>query len=621
MDVIERKPRQKQTLRRPKRSPAASTSVDQPRIKPVLTSVLVVCKGNAFAAALSDVVSIIDEFAANVSSQWNFESASAHGHVRLLNHLQEWNGVSPELREARFEYAIKCAIHSENLDVLDWWMTKYLPGNNDLVVKTVLAADAKRAKVLQWLFEQGKLPLDHPNWRVKEIYYIPDVAYWISEHIKSACMVLGVNSESDFGYIKWSHEQQQLGTYELVGVASVLDSAIRNGNMEILIWVHANRLEKCSHEALGYAVSGGHTDTAKWLTGNYPHDYFDDPWEAPSNLELIKWVSSEYKWKQRVHQVVWIDNSALNVIEANPDKSSIEEALALLELLYAIRADIESTEDSKLELDPGPITSRIRPRYFPRRASEAMDAAARLGNLPILQWLHHNRKSDGCTSAAMNEAAAMNHLDVVVWLHENRSEGCTVEAMSRAIAHGHFEIVLWLHANRSEGFRSERLDLDVRQGQFDCFRWHHTDHSEENFQIVKWLCENQYEGWTGRAFDFAADIGRLDIMEYLYDLGKRECNHSAIENAARRGHIQAMKWLIDHDMVKPAHLEYAFQVSAAHTGNLICVKFLVSYGKFDYDDSMVEKVATFSRFNVVEWLLRNARQHRNMNMKCPFAGY
>lgn len=614
---------------------AARSAFPQQHTALSLTAVALVCKGNAAATALPHVASLIDAFAGIISPKWTLETASDRGLLRLLDRLlaQEWAGVSKFFRDNRFKHAVERAASSASLDVLNWWMTKYLPDHeDDWVVDAALRPDAMRAEVLQWLFEQGKLPKRHREWRVKRICYLPEVVYWISEHVMNARMIIGVDSLSDFEFIQWAHEQpQQRRKYELVGMERVLDRLSRAGNMEMLLWIHRNRRERCSNEALGYAISRGHADMAKWLHVNYPKKHFNDPWEAPCDLELIKWVSSDYKWKQKERQAAWIDNSIHNAIKANPDKSSLEATLSTLAFLYSIRQNNVHEEllkkQEKASSDDKQCTAS---RYILRKVTEAMDLAAMVGNLPVLQWLHLNRKNDGCTTAAMDGAAAMNHLDVVVWLHENRSEGCTKEAMNRAIANGHLNVVQWLHENRLEGCRLNVMDSAAGRGHFDTLKWLHENRSEgctvqaidhavrgEYFETVKWLCENRSEGWSGRAIEYAADIGRLDIIEYLHDRRVVECSISAIDNAARGGHIHVMKWLVDHGMVAREHL-FSVLVSSAQDGHVASVKFLTSYCAVYYDDLIVRGIARTSQFAVVEWLLKYSCVDMNIAIPCSF---
>jgi hypothetical protein len=74
----------------------------------------------------------------------------------------------------------------------------------------------------------------------------------------------------------------------------------------------------------------------------------------------------------------------------------------------------------------------------------AMDLAADLGHLDVVQWLHFNR-SEGCSFRAMNFAARNGHLDVVKWLFFNKLEDCdTQNALTNAIIGNQQEIIDWL---------------------------------------------------------------------------------------------------------------------------------------------------------------------------------
>ena len=98
--------------------------------------------------------------------------------------------------------------------------------------------------------------------------------------------------------------------------------------------------------------------------------------------------------------------------------------------------------------------------------TDAMDIAASNGDLPIVKWLHYNRK-EGCTTFAMDWAASYGHLDVVKWLHHNRKEGCTCRAIDYAASNGHIEIVKWLHDNRKEGFSKDSIKKASNKGHYE----------------------------------------------------------------------------------------------------------------------------------------------------------
>lgn len=109
-----------------------------------------------------------------------------------------------------------------------------------------------------------------------------------------------------------------------------------------------------------------------------------------------------------------------------------------------------------------------------RWSADAMDFAARLGQLNVIKFLHENR-TEGCTTDAMDFAAMRGRLDIVKFLNENRAEGY-VYAMDRAATYGHFDIVKYLYENA--GGRFANLLQTIR---------HLRLHGDPNIPIVDWL--------------------------------------------------------------------------------------------------------------------------------------
>ena len=104
--------------------------------------------------------------------------------------------------------------------------------------------------------------------------------------------------------------------------------------------------------------------------------------------------------------------------------------------------------------------------------NRAMDAAAMIGDIEIVKWVHENIQ-DCCTTRTMNNAAENGHLEVVKWLHENRTEGCTTDAMDWAASKGHLEVVKWLHENRTEGCTKNAIDCAAYNGHHEVVKWLH----------------------------------------------------------------------------------------------------------------------------------------------------
>ncbi|OQR91145.1 hypothetical protein ACHHYP_04947 [Achlya hypogyna] len=76
----------------------------------------------------------------------------------------------------------------------------------------------------------------------------------------------------------------------------------------------------------------------------------------------------------------------------------------------------------------------------------AMDAAARLGDLDTLTFLHE-RGLGRCSTSAMDVAASMGHIRIVQYLHRHRREGCTQLAFVLARRHGHTRVLAYLQTH------------------------------------------------------------------------------------------------------------------------------------------------------------------------------
>ncbi|KDO33105.1 hypothetical protein SPRG_01917 [Saprolegnia parasitica CBS 223.65] len=86
----------------------------------------------------------------------------------------------------------------------------------------------------------------------------------------------------------------------------------------------------------------------------------------------------------------------------------------------------------------------------------AMDAAARLGDVVVLAFLHKHDLGR-CSASAMDVAAATGHLSVVRFLHRHRREGCTQLAFTLARRHGHIKVLQYLTTHCAEFERRQSV--------------------------------------------------------------------------------------------------------------------------------------------------------------------
>lgn len=163
--------------------------------------------------------------------------------------------------------------------------------------------------------------------------------------------------------MKWLHSHTAL-----TGTVSEVEIAARNGNLEMLQWLHETCQARTS-TALEAAASTGHIKIVEWLLDQdlAPHD-----------------------------QVLW----ALNVTARGGHLTVIQLLSRRFTGSCLIHAMNYAATGSHLDIV----------RWFHENRSEgctkhAMNAAASEGHLAVVQWFHENR-TEGCDGSAMGDAAA-----------------------------------------------------------------------------------------------------------------------------------------------------------------------------------------------------------------------
>ena len=227
---------------------------------------------------------------------------------------------------------------------------------------------------------------------------------------------------------------------------------------------------------------------------------FIDTASCYGDLPMIKWLYENYNYEEEV----WCSSDAIS-------------NAALLGRLDIVKWLFEHVEEDVCE---GTLVG------IPAR-----------GRLDILIWFHNNAKidddSENCfIPELMDEAAECGHLHIVKWLHENRTEGCTTKAMDEAASHGFNDIVKFLHENRREGCTEEAMDHACYRGDLD---------------LLIYLHQAGYN-CSYMAMDYAAAVGRLDIIQWLFANRDEGCSTKAMKYAAEGSHLDVIDWL---DTIRP----------------------------------------------------------------------
>ncbi|KAL7746947.1 hypothetical protein RI367_007659 [Sorochytrium milnesiophthora] len=163
----------------------------------------------------------------------------------------------------------------------------------------------------------------------------------------------------------------------------------------------------------------------------------------------------------------------------------------------------------------------------------ALDIAAGTGCLERVQWQHFHT-SLPCTTAAMDQAASLGQVDILQFLHTHRSEGfskyaminafikhyphtVTPEAMDLAVSDGKLQIVQLLHTECDTPCTPAAMDQASSSGHLDTLRWLHKHRSER--------C-------TGAAMERAAENDLLSLVLFLAEQGYPACLHDVFSHCS-----------------------------------------------------------------------------------------
>ncbi|EQC25135.1 hypothetical protein SDRG_16981 [Saprolegnia diclina VS20] len=224
--------------------------------------------------------------------------------------------------------------------------------------------------------------------------------------------------------------------------------------------------------------------------------------------------------------------------------------------------------------------------------TKTMDAAARNGQLEVLEFLHAYR-TEGCSDAALTYAAALGDLPTVQFLRTHYpNTGNLVNAMTTAARRGRLEVVAWLHALVPVGTAGSKLmDAAVRHGHLEVVTFLQAHRPSEGpslraFEaalcmmdeaLYFFLMESRPDLVTPATLDCVASYGRKKLIWDLYARGVRSPNTMAW--AAHWGKIKWMRKL--HDVYHEAYTDAATD-RAASQGHTDVIDFLLHEAGVDF---------------------------------------
>ncbi|KAF0690043.1 Aste57867_18552 [Aphanomyces stellatus] len=212
-----------------------------------------------------------------------------------------------------------------------------------------------------------------------------------------ATTTLSLNMAASGGSVQLVQHLHDVGGFECT--TDAIDNASRNGHLDMVRWLLENRNEGCTTSALTSALAQGRVDLASYLLNMCP--------EA----------------------VNYNDMTSMVVRSLSAGRSVVVEFLIERHLV-----------------DWPTICNNLSGRLAP------LDLVVRSGNVQAAQWVHDSHTLHGmplsCSTQDIDTAATYGHLDMLQWLHHQYpTVGCTPAAIRSAIANGHLDILEWLVAN------------------------------------------------------------------------------------------------------------------------------------------------------------------------------
>ncbi|EGG19273.1 hypothetical protein DFA_02060 [Cavenderia fasciculata] len=306
------------------------------------------------------------------------------------------------------------------------------------------------------------------------------------------------------------------------------DQAIDNAayvSLDIVKFLHFNRTEGATTDAMDNAAENGHLEIVKFLHENRSEGCTTQAMDGASmngHFEIVK-ASKSVGWL--VGQTEGCTTKAIDYAAS----------LEIIQFLFNNRSE--------------------------GCTQKAINISSWRGNLDAVKFLHHHR-SEGCTKKAIYLAAMENHMDVVKYLYENRTEGCSEDIIDRLCKQENqkkirLDIIMYLYEKFNVQCTNLGVNRAIKKKRLDIFEYFLKRHPSSpdiwtqklidtalgmrNLNILKLLLENHPHLNSFEGIDKASELGSLDIVQYLHKTRTEGCTTRAIYKACQNGHLEIVK--------------------------------------------------------------------------------
>ncbi|TMW68231.1 hypothetical protein Poli38472_007903 [Pythium oligandrum] len=394
------------------------------------------------------------------------DDAAKNGYLAIVQWLHE------NRQEGCTVKAMDGAAMNGHLDVLQWLHLSRKEGCTKKAMD--LAAQNGRLDVLEWLDSHR-----HEGCSPLAVEYAAtegqlDVVKWLCEHRKMEGAPTAMVKAARHGHLATLEYlgQRFPDVFESVG-AKMVHAAIANGHVALMTWLisvlplRALKCEGDSYSWLDVAAEFGQVAILQWFsehTSELPVGVQIDGHLPACSPEAIEKAAGN----GHIHVLDFLHGHEMVEVDSQDDAvKAIQAAVqgghrdCVEWLVHHFQRHLEEPEASTAVMDTAAASGHVEILAFMRAcvvtsswhtSAKAVNEAARLGWIDVLQWLHQHEvtgtpeTSELWTPRALECAAANGHLRVVQWLVANRCTECrSSEALNSAAYMDHLEIAQFLY--------------------------------------------------------------------------------------------------------------------------------------------------------------------------------
>lgn len=224
-------------------------------------------------------------------------------------------------------------------------------------------------------------------------------------------------------------------------------------------------------------------------------------------------------------------------------------------------------------------------------------------DLTYIKWvLKHKRafkRIDGWAWAGFN-AAYQGNFKIVKWLHANRPTDFTIGVLKGAISGGNLKIAQWANARKVYKYNTG-VSFDHRP-----FKSLTKPMMEWLMSESQWPSNEERGYWINVTIRNAIKLGDLEAVKFMYGFQEYEPGRDMItETAAEMGRLDMLQWLHDQGAVCDRYSDG----SCAIGGQLQVFKWLHEQGTLTPSADVVSKALRSNHPDLVQYILEHEDLH------------